>query len=384
MAPFAKTGSMSAAWSLLLLLSATKTSPLNAFTAAPKEQCRQLSNQALTLQASSESYQGEEKKTLLTPREARIRAPFAAMAASVTAAAGLSSPSSPLVLPANAVVASPDFDTSVRTFFPGAVPNSVINLRVTKKLKDRDYRPYNTILGSSLCSDEIDSTALSLVQNLQRSLTLKNDGGVFNLGGLGGVPFVGKSGFGAFLSHVPVNGKVVILYGPHVGISNEGVVGKVERVGQSNPSTSCGAAVGAYKAIKAGGRGPNDKFDYQEEFIIDELTPKLQTLLEQQKNSGAVNGFVNQNTAIAAVTCNMFDIVNDVLESQLEASFAKPGFWDKISEVTLLGGIVVNRGHGAGLVGGDDYFQPLQFKAINKNGEVDMWDQVFGDLKRTA
>jgi hypothetical protein len=80
----------------------------------------------------------------------------------------------------------------------------------------------------------------------------------------------------------------------------------------------------------------------------------------------------------------MFDVVNDVLEGQLEAAFSKPGFWDKVSEVTLLGGIVVNRGHGAGLVGGDDYFQPLQFKAINKNGEVDMWDQVFGDLKRTA
>jgi len=314
---------------------------------------------------------------LMTPREARINAPLTALTAS--ALTGLVSPSA-----ANAVLSSPDFDTSVRTFFPGAIPNSVVNLRVTKKLKDRSYRPYNTILGSSLCSDEIDSTSLSLVQNLQRSLTLVKDGGVFNLGGLGGVPFVGKSGFGAFLSHVPTSGKVVILYGPHVGISNEGVVGKVERVGQSNPSGSCGAGVGAYKAIKAGGRGPNDKFDYQEEFIIDELTPKLQTLLEQQKNSGAVNGFVNQNTAIAAVTCNMFDIVNDVMEGQMEAAWSKPGFWDKISEVTLLGGIVVNRGHGAGLVGGDDYFQPLQFKSINKNGEVDMWDQVFGDLRRTA
>lgn len=284
--------------------------------------------------------------------------------------------------PANAVVGSPDFDASLRTFFPGAVPNSVINLRVTKRLKDRDYRPYNTILGASLCSDEIDTTALSLVQNLQKSLTLTKDGGVFNLGGLGGVPFVGKSGFGAFLSHVPTKGNVIILYGPHVGISNEGVVGKVERVGQANPSTSCGAGIGAYKAIKAGGRGPNDKFDYQEEFIIDELTPKLQSLLEQQKNSGAVNGFINSNTALTTVTVNMFDIVNDVMEGQVEAAYSKPGFWDKISEVTLLGGIVVNRGHGAGLVGGEDFFQPLQFKTITKNGEIDMWDQVFGDLKR--
>lgn len=314
----------------------------------------------------------------VSARDARIITPFTAVLSSVGVV------TSGIVEPSNAIVASPDFDTSVRTFFPGAVPNSIITLRVAKKLKDREYKPYNTILGSSLCSDEIDSTALSLVQNLQKNLVLTKDGGVFNLGGLGGVPFVGKSGFGAFLSHVPSSGKVVILYGPHVGISNEGVVGKVERVGQSNPSGSCGAAVGAYKAIKAGGRGPNDKFDYQEEFIIDELTPRLQLLLEQQQKSGAVNGFINQNTAMAAVTCNMFDIVNEVMESQIELAMVSDGFWSKISEVTLLGGIVVNRGHGSGLVGGDDYFQPLQFKAMNRNGEVDMWDQVFGDLKRTA
>lgn len=339
------------------------------------------SHNVVATKLAAASVDDETNNGVVSAREARVLAPISAAltTASIASAGLLSTPE-----PAQALIASPDFDTSVRTFFPGAVPNSVVTLRVKDKLQKRNYRPFNTIMGSSLCSDEIDSTALSLQQNLQRQLVLTKDGGVFNLGGLGGVPFVGKSGFGAFLSHVPLEGKVVILYGPHVGISNEGVVGKVERVGQNKPSTSCGAAVGAYKAIKAGGRGPNDNFDYQEEFIIDELTPKLQTLLEQQKLSGAVNGFVNQNAAIAALTCNMFDVVNDVMEAQLEAAMAKPDFWDKISEVTLLGGIVVNRGHGAGLVGGDDYFQPLQFKAMNRNGEVDMWDQVFGDLKRTA
>jgi len=331
------------------------------------------------LAASASKESGGSDNSVMTAREARVTGPLSTLAAAsaLTGASLLTEPEA-----ANADAYSPDFDTSVRTFFPGAVPNSVVNLRVTDKLTKRGYRPLNTIMGASVCSDEIDSTALSLLQQLQRSITLQKDGGVFNLGGLGGIPFVGKSGFGAFLSHVPSQGRVVILYGPHVGISNEGVVGKVERVGQDSPSTSCGAGIGAYKAIKAGGRGPNDKFDYQEEFIIDELTPKLQTLLEQQKNSGAVNGFVNANTAIAAVTCNMFDVVNDVMEAQLEAAWSKKGFWDKITEVTLLGGIIVNRGHGSGLVGGDDYFQPLQFKSVNAEGEVDMWDQVFGDLKR--
>jgi hypothetical protein len=64
------------------------------------------------------------------------------------------------------------------------------------------------------------------------------------------------------------------------------------------------------------------------------------------------------------------------------AAVNAPGFWDNVDEVTLLGGIVLNRGHGQGTPGGEDYFQPLQFKSLNKNGEIDMWYTVFGDLSR--
>ena len=237
---------------------------------------------------------------VVSAREARIMTPLSAIFTS----AGLSLSSG--VEPALAIPGSPDFDSSIRTFFPGAMPNSAIVLRVAKKLSTRNYRPYNTILGASLCSDEIDSTALSLQDGFKNAMAVKKDGGVFNLGGLGGVPFVGKSGFGAFLSHVPENGKVLIFYGPHVGISNEGVVGKVERIGVSKPSTSCGAGIGAYKALMKGPRGPDDKFDYQEEYIIDKLQPRLQELIAQQTNSvNPALGTVLKNQAVAAVTVNM-------------------------------------------------------------------------------
>ena len=73
-----------------------------------------------------------------------------------------------------------------------------------------------------------------------------------------------------------------------------------------------------------------------------------------------------------------FDIINEVMEEQVFAAASAPGFWDKVSEITLLGGIVVNRGHGGGLVGGEDYFQPLQLTAMNSSGEMDMFNQVFG------
>jgi len=316
---------------------------------------------------------------LVSAREARIMGPLSAIFS--TAGLMLSTGAQP----AQAMPSSPDFDTSIRTFFPGALPNSSIVLRVAKRLSTRNYRPYNTILGSSLCSDEIDSTTLSLQDGLKQAMAVKKDGGVFNLGGLGGVPFVGKSGFGAFLSHVPESGKVLIVYGPHVGISNDGVVGKVERVGQNKPSTSCGAGIGAYKALMKGGRGPNDKFDFQEEFIIDKLEPRLRELVAAQNNSiNPALGVVLKNQAVATVTVNMFDIINEIMEEQVYTAARNDGFWDKVSEVTLLGGIVVNRGHGGGLVGGEDFFQPLQLTCINANGEIDMFNQVFGDASSSA
>jgi len=56
-------------------------------------------------------------------------------------------------------------------------------------------------------------------------------GSVFPMGGLAGVPFVGKAGFNAFAAHTPVNGNIIILYGNHVGINANGEVGKYKRVG---------------------------------------------------------------------------------------------------------------------------------------------------------
>jgi len=69
------------------------------------------------------------------------------------------------------------------------------------------------------------------------------------------------------------------------------------------------------------------------------------------------------------------------MEDQVFAAVSKPGFWDKVSEVTLLGGIVINRGHGGGLPGGEDFFQPIQLTALNANGEMDMFNSVFGDTR---
>ena len=42
------------------------------------------------------------------------------------------------------------------------------------------------------------------------------------MGGLGGLPFVGKTGFNAYAQHVPKEGNLFILFAPHVGLSPDG------------------------------------------------------------------------------------------------------------------------------------------------------------------
>mmetsp|Transcript_7819 Transcript_7819/g.13793 ORF Transcript_7819/g.13793 Transcript_7819/m.13793 type:complete len:366 (-) Transcript_7819:168-1265(-) len=304
-------------------------------------------------------------------REARIMAPISAAAAVLASLSPLGG-----ISPALAAPSANPYESSLRKNFPGALSNSAIALRVAASLRDRGYTNTNTLFGSSLCSDEINDTAESLVGDFQNKLGVE---GVFNLGGLGGLPFVGISGMGAFTSHAPVDGKIFIVFGPHVGISDDGTVGKIERVGKDSISTSCGAGIGAYKAIMASDttKDPKEMLgtkDFQEEYIIAQLSNRLDALKGQDPS----------NETITYVTNKMYDLVWEMLRGEINTFTAKPDFWSNISEVTLLGGIVVNRGHGEGVSGGEDYYQPLMLKSLTKDGESDVYGEVFGDFPALA
>lgn len=304
-------------------------------------------------------------KPTLTARDARITGPFMAMTA---LSFGVSEE-------ALALTESVQFEQALNEYFPGASSSTEMTYRMTTFFRNRGYNEKNTLIGSSLCSDEINDTSSSFVTTLAKKLTPPKEGGVFNLGGLGGLPFVGSSGFGAFTSHCPRSGKIIIIFGPHVGISNEGVIGKVERIGKNSPSTSCGAAVGAYTALKAGTvdyNAPYGTRDFQEEFIIQNLRKYLGILAEVEEKG--------ESGSIAYVTKKMYNLIRDIVRQNVEQFTSVPGFWDKCTEVTLLGGILVNRGHGVGLVGGDDLFQPLTLTTIAAQGESDMFSDIFGDL----
>ena len=72
-----------------------------------------------------------------------------------------------------------------------------------------------------VCPDEINHREGDVT-----NLFVEYFGKVFHLGGLAGIPFTGKTGFGAFSHHVPDDGNLFILLSSHIGISKSLKLGR--------------------------------------------------------------------------------------------------------------------------------------------------------------
>jgi hypothetical protein len=121
-------------------------------------------------------------------------------------------------------------------------PKAITTIDSVNKLIDfveaeLDIEPKQVMLADSICSDDVNS--------IQYPARTQEFLGPFKMGGLDGFPFTGLTGMGAFASHVPDEGAVFIYYGPHIGITKEGTIGEIHRIGQSKNSGCCGAAKGA-------------------------------------------------------------------------------------------------------------------------------------------
>jgi len=103
----------------------------------------------------------------------------------------------------------------------------------------------NTLFSHSVCPDEINHEENDITNRLRNHFK-----GHFSLGGLGGIPFSGKTGFAAYAGHVPDDGYIFVLFAPHCAVSTEGRCGYYHRRGMSLLTPACGAAIGAYKAVK--------------------------------------------------------------------------------------------------------------------------------------
>ncbi len=121
-------------------------------------------------------------------------------------------------------------------------PNAITTIDSVNKFIDfvegvLDLEPSQVMYADSICSDDVNS--------IQYPVRMQEFLGPFKMGGLDGFPFAGLTGMGAFASHVPDEGAVSIYYGPHIGITKNGNIGEIHRLGQAKNSGCCGAAKGA-------------------------------------------------------------------------------------------------------------------------------------------
>lgn len=130
----------------------------------------------------------------------------------------------------------------IRKYYPDAITTlDSVNLVIDFVESELLVEPAQIMLADSICSDDVNS-----IQYPSRTNEFL---GPFKMGGLDGYPFTGLTGMGAFASHVPDNGAVLIFYGPHIGITKTGNIGEIHRVGQHKNSGCCGAAKGALNKL---------------------------------------------------------------------------------------------------------------------------------------
>ncbi|NBA85739.1 hypothetical protein GVN16_08215 [Emticicia sp. CRIBPO] len=207
---------------------------------------------------------------------------------------------------------------TVRKFYPNAETTiDTVNkfLDVVEHLLG--YKTHQLMHADSMCCDDVNS-----IQYPPRAYEML---GPFSMGGLNGFPFAGITGMNAFAHHVPEDGAVVVFYAPHIGITHDGKIGEISRIGQSANSACCGAARGALAKLLANEivEGHMSDMDYQMNTIE-------QIFLRQ------ADRIIRAENQVFEATEVMYEAIDERIQ-ELVAKTSYP-----CRHVILIGGIFIN------------------------------------------
>ncbi len=227
------------------------------------------------------------------------------------------------------------FDKVVKDHFPNALDAKDTSIHYLGKMQlEHKLDISKVLMATSVCSDDINIPSTTFFNVLF---------GPFIMGGLGGLPFAGRTGMTAFAHHIPDEGSAFIFYGPHIGVTLDGELGKMYRPRQEETGNSCGALMLALNRIQDAGYTPTivDE-DYQQMKLEESILPQRETIL----------GSDNQAKAITEAA---YDVIHEKIYDHIKA--CKDEF--HVDKVTVLGGIIINTDYGL-----DDYFDARNFEVI--------------------
>lgn len=262
-------------------------------------------------------------------------------------------------------------ERQVTSAFPHAVRTDELIDRITHVLEQSaHFSRETTLVATSLCSDEVN-------RPFEQALAEPFTGTYFAMGGLAGFPFGGVTGWEAMAHHIPkedTKGSCLIVFGPHVGIDQNGNIGSLNRRGQSDISSACcGSARAAYANMKRmsttsqgrSGIPPQatrrvlDPIDFEQALVINLLQPYALSLLQS--------------------TQPMIELPRCAYEAQKKMmnrimATASPDISNSVGRIALLGGILINT-----IPDVPDYFLPLDFEL--RNGRNGIIKDLMRDLK---
>jgi Limiting CO2-inducible proteins B/C beta carbonyic anhydrases len=156
-------------------------------------------------------------------------------------------------------------------------------------------------------------------------------------------------------AHIPDNGNCLIVHGPHVGITQKGVVGKVERAGIKLVDLCCGSAIAAnnyLKGITDGGA----KITTQVENWSDFQQGAVQQLIlpHSQRLKAAGDDQKRMIELPYALYTSQDLLLQDIIETG-KAGLKKG--------TAVLGGVQINTSPDT-----LDYFHPLRFEYMDDQG----------------
>ena len=246
-------------------------------------------------------------------------------------------------------------------FFPGCLRGEQVFVKTINTLELYGLDKESTLCALSVCPDEINHKIGDITD-----LFHGHFGRVFHLGGLGGIPFTGKTGFSAYSNHVTEhNGNCFVVMAPHIGLSSTQLLGMYTTNDDPNnykERSACGAAIGALQYCLAEKQVPDlsdDASDYQEDYIIQQVKKHQEEIVNQDSD----------NAMQATLAHHMWQLGKEKLDQVVNTDFGGPR-----SKLMVLTGVMINMPPPYG-----DLFQPLTFDLYLKDGTVlNVFEETFG------
>ncbi len=246
---------------------------------------------------------------------------------------------------------------TIRKVFPNAMTGTQFTREVIELFAKKGFTPENTVFATSTCPDEINRAVTGFAGHY---------GEHFIMGGLAGFPFTGITGFGALSHHVPDNGYLFILYGPHIGVSAVGELGKVKRPGMGERTASCGSLCGAYNYLKPRWTGIEDI-----NLTYDRLDPQQWYVTSRVHQCRNVLEW--SDDPMHALVETAFGAIDEDIQAIFHASRTH-----YTGTVAFIGGIQINTPPGE-----ENYFSPKRIELFDfRSGErTDLLSEIIGQQK---